>query len=203
MSKSSEDLLQLMELDTIKMFESNSTKFLKEYYNQYCGIDVDKGHYNKLDGFYVVVMRWYKAFCKRHCQVQDWLNSELELALSSLSQQVSGQYLDTEHKQIPEVLNTPEAQAYLMKAIELGLMDENYKWNKSKSLCAYFASIMSDKLCLNNSIKGSRNENKRISWKPFEILFGYELGTLRLAKNDYEKVNIDPQGSDIVDKIFE
>lgn len=66
-------------------------------------------------------------------------------------------------QQIPTELDTPEAKVYLDKAIELGLMDSNYKWLKGLQMLACFAVEMSKRLKL--------GKGERISWKPFETLF--------------------------------
>ena len=52
---------------------------------------------------------------------------------------------------LPEELNTDEAKKYFQRAIDLGFMDDNYKWLGGLQTCAYFASKMSDKLKLGNN----------------------------------------------------
>lgn len=92
----------------------------------------------------------------------------------------------------PEELNNDKAKAIFDKAIELGLMNENYKWNKGKTLCACFAFGMNIELDL--------GKGKRKSWKPFEILFGYD--NLRGSINDIKFHSQDPSEIDLVSKVF-
>ncbi|MCR4582234.1 MAG: hypothetical protein K5764_01580 [Prevotella sp.] len=101
---------------------------------------------------------------------------------------------EPEPQQIPPQLATPEAQNYFARAIELGLMDSNYNWLKGLQMLSCFAREMSIKLKL--------GKGERISWKPFEILFGVEQGKLRLNYNDIQKTGQDPSESYLVDRIF-
>ena len=95
---------------------------------------------------------------------------------------------------LPEELNTDEAKKYFKKAIELGLMDDNYKWLGGLQMCACFAREMNLKLGL--------GEIGRISWKPFETLFELPKGKLRLQMNDIHKIGKDPSKASLIDKIF-
>lgn len=94
--------------------------------------------------------------------------------------------------EIPTQLTTEKAKGYFAKAIELELMNENYKWNKGKTLCACFAFGMNIELNL--------GKGKRKSWKPFEILFGYS--NLRGNINDIKFHSQDPSEIDLVNKVF-
>jgi len=96
---------------------------------------------------------------------------------------------------LAERLKKDDAQKYFKKAIELKLMDENYKWLKGLEMLACFARDMSNKL---NMGKGDR-----ISWKPFEELFCIERGKLRLNYNDIQKTGRSPTESNLIDKVFE
>lgn len=98
-------------------------------------------------------------------------------------------------QQLPDKLNTDEAKRYFAKAIELGLMTDNYKWLKGLQMLACFARDFSMKLSL--------GKGNRISWKPFESLFGIEPGKLRLNYNDIQKTGQNPSESDLIDKVFE
>lgn len=96
-------------------------------------------------------------------------------------------------RQIPAELDTPEAKMIFEKAIEKGLMNDKFIWLKTKSLLACFCCEMSDKLKLG---KGQ----KLYIWKPFEQLFGVE--NLRGAKNDLEKIGVEPRGIEDLKAIF-
>lgn len=98
-------------------------------------------------------------------------------------------------QQIPTELDTPEAKVYLEKAIELGLMDSNYKWLKGLQMLACFAVEMSKRLKL--------GKGERISWKPFETLFSVKSGKLRLNYNDIQKTGQQPKESYLIDRVFE
>ncbi len=100
-----------------------------------------------------------------------------------------------EPQQIPTELDTPEAKVYLDKAIELGLMDSNYKWLKGLQMLACFAVEMSKRLKL--------GKGERISWKPFETLFSVNCGKLRLNYNDIQKTGQQPKESYLIDRVFE
>lgn len=100
---------------------------------------------------------------------------------------------------IPIELSTPEAKHYFNKAIELGLMDKDYKWLKGKEMLAWFAVAMSDKLNLG---KGQLEDGrKRTSWKPFELLF--KISDLRLNYNDILKTGRKPNEAYLIDRVFE
>ena len=96
---------------------------------------------------------------------------------------------------LPEELNTDEAKKYFQCVIDLGFMDNNYKWLGGLQTCAYFASRMSDKLKL--------GKGERINWKPFEALFGVPKGKLRLNLNDVIKTGGNPKNIKLIKNIFE
>ena len=105
-----------------------------------------------------------------------------------------------QEKLIPEELNTPIAREYLAKAIEKGLCDSNYKWLKGLQLLSCFASEMSLKLKIG---KGQNSDGTdRLSWKPFEELFGIEKYKLRNNYNDIKKTGQIPSDINLVDSIF-
>lgn len=95
---------------------------------------------------------------------------------------------------LPEGLRSDEATAYFNKAIELGLMDDEYQWKKGLQLLSCFARDMSLKLNLG---KGGR-----ISWKPFEQLFKLPKGKLRLNLNDIQKTGQQPSDVYLIDEVF-
>ena len=106
-----------------------------------------------------------------------------------------------EPQPIPKELDSPEAKKYFEKAIELGLMDNNYKWLKGLQMAACFAREMSLHFHLG---KGEdSNGSPRISWKPFEYLFGLENGKLRSNYNDIQKIGRQPIDAYLIDKVFE
>ena len=98
-------------------------------------------------------------------------------------------------QQLPDELKTDEAQRYFSKAVELGLMDNGYKWLKGLQMLSCFTWEMSRRLSLG---KGNRT-----AWKPFEILFGVDKGKLRLNYNDIQKTGQNPSESSLIDKVFE
>ncbi|MEE3483870.1 MAG: hypothetical protein VZQ98_06060 [Bacteroidales bacterium] len=103
--------------------------------------------------------------------------------------------------QIPSVLNNDRANKYFAKAMEAGLMNEKFEWQKTKFLLASFCRELSIKLDLG---KG-RNSNgeKRLCWKPFEQLFNVPNGSLRACLNDIQKTGNSPIGIEKIDAIFE
>ena len=96
---------------------------------------------------------------------------------------------------LPDELNTDEAKAYFKKAVELGLMTGDFKWLKGLQMLACFAREMSRKLNL--------GKGERLSWKPFETLFGVHKGKLRLNLNDIQNKGQEPKEAYLIDKIFE
>lgn len=104
----------------------------------------------------------------------------------------------TRLKEMPRVLDTEPARKYFARAVEAGLMNDDYKWQKTKSLLAVFCSKMSDKLDLGKAM--DTNGVKRISWKPFEMLF--EVTGLGGNLNDIKKTGQQPKGIEIVNGIF-
>ena len=105
-----------------------------------------------------------------------------------------------QEKLIPEELNTPRAREYLAKAIEKGLCDSNYKWLKGKQLLSCFAREMSLELKLGTGQKSDGTD--RLSWKPFEVLFGIKARKLSGGLNDLKKTGQDPSDINLVDSIF-
>lgn len=103
-------------------------------------------------------------------------------------------------RNMPSELDTEQARKYFARAVEAGLMSEQYKWLASQVLLACFCREMSIKLGLG---KGVNSDNtKRLSWKPFEVLFGIERGKLRSSLNDFKKTEQEPIGIEIVTSIF-
>ena len=80
-----------------------------------------------------------------------------------------GKVTERKVKQIPAELQMEEARLILGKAISLGLCDENYTWQKTNSLLAYFADCACEHLKLS---KAEQDGKKKTYWKPFETLFG-------------------------------
>ncbi len=93
---------------------------------------------------------------------------------------------------LPAELDTAEANRYLDRAKELGLMDDNYRWLKGKQLLACFCHDMSQHLGL--------GKGERIAWLPFETLF--DTKNLRYNYNDMQKTGSNPIDIDLVDRVF-
>lgn len=103
-------------------------------------------------------------------------------------------------KLLPSELDTEQARIYFNRAVEAGLMSEQYKWLKSKALLACFCREMSIKLDLG---KGYNSEGqKRLCWKPFEALFCIEKGSLRASLNEIQKTGQNPIGIEKVNDVF-
>lgn len=83
---------------------------------------------------------------------------------------------------LPPELSTPQASEIFKRAKDEGLIDDGYNWLKGKQFLACFARRMS--LALNLSKGINPDGTPRISWKPFEVLFGYQPGKLRANYND-------------------
>lgn len=103
--------------------------------------------------------------------------------------------------QIPQDLNTQEAQEIFKKAIGVGLMEyENgvYKWCKSKRLYGYFVERVTEKLEI-------RHNNNRIPWQKFSFVANHKemLRAAKEAINDYKNKRFSPpEGDDIVNNIL-
>src|SRR5574344_1707315 len=96
----------------------------------------------------------------------------------------------------PAELLTQAAQTLFEKAEQAGfctrLESGCYKWNKTKSLCAYFVMRASDKL----DLKANKDAT---SWTPFEQLF--TIRGLASCKNEWtNKTGTPPKGYKDVDK---
>ena len=101
-------------------------------------------------------------------------------------------------KQIPAELQTEEARLILDKAISLGLCDNEYHWQKTNSLLAYFSDCACEHL---NLSKAEQDGRKKTYWKPFETLFG--VSGLANYKNTYtNKTGKLPSDHEIVESIF-
>jgi len=103
-------------------------------------------------------------------------------------------------KELPKELATPEAEGYFKKAIELGLMDNDHKWLKKRSLLAYFALIWNEKHPLSKA--KNRDMTTRNSFKPFEVYFGVDKGKLRLDVNDFQNSGYLPKEHELVELVF-
>ena len=138
-----------------------------------------------------------------------WTLSEIEKGLEVRLRQFATAYdyplsddpNSPEPQQIPQELATPEAKTYFDKAIELGLMDNQYNWLRGLQMLACFAREMSLKLDLGKGVNA--DGIPRISWKPFETLFSVERGKLRLNYNDIQKTGQTPKEVYLIDKVFE
>ena len=99
---------------------------------------------------------------------------------------------------IPTELQTEAARLILDKAISLGLCDENYTWQKTNTLLAYFSDCACEHL---NLSKAEQDRKKKTFWKPFETLFG--VSGLANYKNTYiNKTGKLPTDHEIVESIF-
>ncbi len=107
----------------------------------------------------------------------------------------------TEAIELPKKLDTAAARQYFAQAVEAGLMSKQYKWLASQGLLACFAREMSIKLELNKA-KNS-DGSSRISWQPFEVLFGLKRYSLRLSLNDIQNKGQEPIGIEKVNAIFQ
>lgn len=101
---------------------------------------------------------------------------------------------------LPSELDTEQARRYFAKALENGLIDEQYKWLKGLQLAACFAREMSQKLEIGKGINA--DGSKRVNWRVFEELWGYKKGKLRANYNDVQKTGQQPNGSNVIDAIF-
>ena len=104
-------------------------------------------------------------------------------------------------QELPTELDTEQARKYFTRAVNAGLMSEQDKWLASQALLACFCREMSVKLDLGNGYNAEGQ--KRLSWKPFEQLFGIKKGALRASLNDIQKTGQDPTGIEKVNDIFE
>ena len=99
---------------------------------------------------------------------------------------------------IPTELQTEAARLIIDKAISLGLCDENYTWQKTNTLLAYFSDCACEHL---NLSKAEQDGKKKTFWRPFETLFG--ISGLANYKNTYiNKTGKLPTDHEIVESIF-
>ena len=99
---------------------------------------------------------------------------------------------------IPTELQTEEARLIHGLAILLRLCDNEYHWQKTNSLLAYFADCACEHLKLS---KAEQDGKKKTYWKPFETLFG--VSGLANYKNTYtNKTGKLPIDHEIVESIF-
>jgi len=91
-----------------------------------------------------------------------------------------------------------KAQKYLNKAIELGLIDNNYKWTEGKELLSWFVSEFSLKCNMGKGVNS--NGQPRTSWQPFETLF--KITGLRSNFNDTQKTGRTPTKKELIDSVF-
>lgn len=104
----------------------------------------------------------------------------------------------------PSGLDTGKAKELLRKVQEKGLCDDRFDWKRSKTLFAYFAAKASDELVLSERLKGRNENNKAVSWKPFETLFtikGKHISGLAQALKDFENKG-GVKGQKDIDSLF-
>ena len=147
-----------------------------------------------LDFFYLKAVKWLEE----KIEITASKNNNTPLPTEIESEQPS--HTQIQEIWLPEKLNTPRARKYFSKAIEKGLCDSNYKWLKGLQLLSCFASEMSLELKLG---KGQNSDGTdRLSWKPFEVLFGIKKNKLRQNYNDIKKTGQIPSDINLVDSIF-
>lgn len=113
---------------------------------------------------------------------------------------IEAQPSDTGISFFPMELDTEEGRKVLDEAIKVGLCDEQYQWQKTKSLLAYFCDRASEYLQLNND--QTSTGRKKVSWQPFEVLF--KIKSLKEYKNNWQnKTGVMPKSYEIVDGIFD
>lgn len=77
---------------------------------------------------------------------------------------------------IPDCLKTQKAEESKAKAVNHGLLNEDWTLTdlvKTKALAALLAEYLSDDIGLTKIIREGRNIKKRRCWKPFEEMWGY------------------------------
>lgn len=105
-----------------------------------------------------------------------------------------------ELQELPTEIDTEQARKYFARAVAAGLMNEQFEWLASQSLLACFCREMSISLGLG---KGEGSDGQpRLSWKPFERLFGVSSKKLATSLNDIKKTGQDPIGIEKVEAIF-
>lgn len=204
----------LTKLDIYNYLEHQTSNFMKDkvkivlwemcsVYNDYCKVVNEEVRREYLEKGWDIPQRTRHNeklgkdmistdYMQMRCKLYPLRESSYFYAIKLLRKQFDD---EKQIRSIPRELSTPEAKKYFEKAIELGLMDANYNWKKGKQMLACFAREMSIKLKL--------GKGERISWRPFEILFGIEKGNLRLNYNDIQKTGQDPSESKLIDKVFE
>ncbi len=101
---------------------------------------------------------------------------------------------------VPSELRTPEFEVILQNAIRQGLCTDTYEWRKGTQLAACFAQRTSDKLKLGKGVNS--DGSPRISWQPFEKLFGFAPGLLRSNLNDIKKTGTWPSDISLLDSVL-
>lgn len=99
---------------------------------------------------------------------------------------------------LPAELDSERARRYFSRAVEAGLMSEQFEWKASKALLAYFCHDMSLKLDLGKGYNS--NNTKRLCWKPFEALFNQP--NLRASLNSLQQTGSDPIDVEKLNSIF-
>lgn len=114
----------------------------------------------------------------------------------------------TINKIIPHKLNTEEANKIFQRAINAGLMKENFIWLDTLQLLAYFVERTSHYLKL--TTKMDKDGNIVTLWYPFEELFQYKgkiegRNKIKNAKQNWMRLNtkFKPTGFEKIDILFE
>lgn len=144
--------------------------------------NIDKQEYSDNREIFVFWRRFIE--CKKY----------LEANIKALLEEYGLNSGEPQQMEMPKELCTDEAKRYFDLAINKGLMNSKYEWLEGKELLACFCQKMSQKLSLG---KGE----KKIVWKPFEVLFGFK--NLRGNYNDIQKTGRNPSKIELVDSIFE
>lgn len=111
--------------------------------------------------------------------------------------------MDAKEPQQKELLKDDGVLEIFLKAIDANLISKksnNFVWNSTKQLLAYFAERISDKFSLSSKL--DKDGKKTTNWKTFETIFN--VTGLSGAKQNWMRLNVkfEPTGFEKVDALF-
>lgn len=100
---------------------------------------------------------------------------------------------------LPDELNNEAAKEYFAKAIEVGLMNGEYKWLVGEEDLAYFCSQMSTMLEMSNRMY---NGKYVVAWQPFVALFNRDSKAMATNLSTLNKEGRKSANADVIDRLF-
>ncbi len=88
LEKAHEDMIRVMETETVTEFKNAVKWFMSDYYMAYSWSDFEKGMWNTNDSLFSMVKKWVKQITQREVEAIEWYNDVLSQARDELEEAV-------------------------------------------------------------------------------------------------------------------